>query len=219
MIAFKCGTNPHLLKEMSQMLVNTFSQCFYFAIVEIQATTNMIVFRSIHKINQSNFLFKCKSLFLLHKCDINPKYRDNFGSTRSQLIVHKYAPHVCLFDIVILGDQKRFYTNFDKKNLNYRFEKSKRLLTDNIEMKRLRIRERKEVLVKEIRDKKSRVQEKVRKMEEIVERENILTIPNLLCVARSFLSPYIGYVIIQGHYQLAIGLLVFAGLTDLVRSL
>lgn len=53
-------------------------------------------------------------------------------------------------------------------------------------------------------------------MEEIVERENIFTIPNLLCVTRSFLAPYIGYVIVQEQYQLAIGLLIFAGLTDLV---
>lgn len=180
----------------------------------------MIGLRSIHRINQANFLFKCKSLCFLYKCDISTKYQDILRSKYSQLIVHKDVPHVFLIDNnVMLCDQKRFYTNVDKKDLNYKLEKSKRLLKDNIEMKRLRIRERKEVLVKEIRDKKSRVQEKVREMEEIVERENILTVPNLLCVARSFLSPYIGYVIIQGHYQLAIGLLVFAGLTDLVRSL
>lgn len=112
--------------------------------------------------------------------------------------------------------QKRFYADINRKNLNFKLEKSKQLLTDNIELKRQRLRERKEILVQGIRDKKSKVQEKVREMEEIVERENIATIPNLLCVARSFLAPYIGYVIIQENYQLAIGLLVFAGITDLV---
>ncbi|XP_031630837.1 probable cardiolipin synthase (CMP-forming) [Contarinia nasturtii] len=70
-----------------------------------------------------------------------------------------------------------------------------------------------------IREKKSKVKEKVREMEEIVERENIFTIPNLLCVTRSFLAPYIGYVITQEHYQLAIGLLAFAGLTDLLDGI
>lgn len=114
------------------------------------------------------------------------------------------------------SDQKRLYANLDRKNLNIKFEKGKQILTDNIELKRQRMRERKEILVQGIREKKSKVQEKVREMEEIVERENIFTIPNFLCVARSFLAPYIGYVIIQENYQLAIGLLVFAGLTDLV---
>lgn len=113
-------------------------------------------------------------------------------------------------------DQKRFYSNLDRKNIKLNIKKSKQLLKDNLEIKRLKMRERKETLVQGIRDKQTMVQEKVRAMEEIVERENILTIPNLLSVARSFLAPYIGYTIIQGHYQLAIGLLVFAGLTDLV---
>lgn len=118
----------------------------------------------------------------------------------------------------LFNEQRRPYANIDRKNLNMKFEKGKQLLTDNIELKRQRIRERKEILVQGIREKKSKVQEKVREMEEIVERENILTIPNLLCVTRSFLAPYIGYVIVQENYQLAIGLLAFAGLTDLVNE-
>lgn len=125
---------------------------------------------------------------------------------------HLHATNYPLFT-----DQKRLYANLDRKDLNIKFEKGKQILTDNIELKRQRMRERKDILVQGIREQKSKVQEKVREMEEIVERENILTIPNLLCVARSFLAPYIGYVIIQENYQLAIGLVVFAGLTDLVN--
>lgn len=128
-----------------------------------------------------------------------------------------HANHMIPLSYSLFNDQRRLYANIDRKNLNIKFEKGKQLLTDNIELKRQRIRERKEILVQGIRDQKTKVQEKVREMEEIVERENILTIPNFLCVARSFLSPYIGYVIIQENYQLAIGLLVFAGLTDLVN--
>lgn len=108
------------------------------------------------------------------------------------------------------------YSNINRKDINFKLEKSKQIISDNIELKRQRIRERKEILVQGIRDKKTKVQKTVRDLEGIVERENILTIPNLLCVARSFLAPYIGYVIVQENYQLAIGLLVFAGLTDLV---
>lgn len=52
----------------------------------------------------------------------------------------------------------------------------------------------------------------------MLQRENIFTIPNVLCVARIAMSPYLGYVILQDNYNLALGLLVFAGFTDLVRN-
>lgn len=51
------------------------------------------------------------------------------------------------------------------------------------------------------------------------QRENVLTIPNILCVTRIAMSPYLGYVILQDRYHLALGLLVFAGITDLVRNI
>jgi len=60
-----------------------------------------------------------------------------------------------------------------------------------------------------------KVQAKVRVMEEIVERENIFTIPNFLCVGRGILAPIVGYEIIEQQYMLSMGLLAFAGLTDL----
>ncbi|KAF9006189.1 CDP-alcohol phosphatidyltransferase-domain-containing protein [Cyathus striatus] len=47
-------------------------------------------------------------------------------------------------------------------------------------------------------------------------RENIYTIPNLLTVSRIVACPVIGWSILQGNYHLATGLLVYAGLTDLV---
>lgn len=50
------------------------------------------------------------------------------------------------------------------------------------------------------------------------QKENPFTIPNVLCIARIAMSPYLGYVILQDNYTLAIGLLVFAGITDLVRN-
>lgn len=115
--------------------------------------------------------------------------------------------------------QRRLYADHKQdniKNFNLNLSKRKQLLTDNIEQKRIKVKQQKEHIIQGIRDKKSQVQKKVREMEEIVERENIVTIPNILCVARSVLAPYIGYVIIQGDYQLAIGLLAFAGITDLV---
>lgn len=115
--------------------------------------------------------------------------------------------------------QKRFYTDSesdDRNKFNLNLDKRRQRLTENIAQKRIKVQEHKQHLIQGIRDKKTKVQNKVRQIEEIVERENILTIPNVLCIGRSILAPYIGYVIVQGDYNLAIGLLALAGITDFV---
>lgn len=48
------------------------------------------------------------------------------------------------------------------------------------------------------------------------QRENIWTIPNILCVSRIVASPYLGYLIIQEDFKLAFGLFTLAGITDMV---
>ena len=50
-------------------------------------------------------------------------------------------------------------------------------------------------------------------------RENIYTIPNLLTVSRIFACPAIGWSIFNDNFYLATGLLVYAGLSDLVRAI
>ncbi|XP_031833684.1 cardiolipin synthase [Nomia melanderi] len=54
-----------------------------------------------------------------------------------------------------------------------------------------------------------------RKVEEIIERENIWTVPNLLCMGRIITSPYLSYLILSQDYQVALWLLIIAGLSDL----
>ncbi|KAJ7504248.1 CDP-alcohol phosphatidyltransferase-domain-containing protein [Mycena galericulata] len=46
-------------------------------------------------------------------------------------------------------------------------------------------------------------------------KENIYTLPNLLTVSRIIACPILGWSIVQGHFELATSLLVYAGLTDL----
>ncbi|XP_012224026.1 probable cardiolipin synthase (CMP-forming) [Linepithema humile] len=53
-----------------------------------------------------------------------------------------------------------------------------------------------------------------RKVEEIIERENIWTIPNLLCMGRIVSSPFLSYLILSQDYQIALWLLVCAGVSD-----
>jgi len=47
-------------------------------------------------------------------------------------------------------------------------------------------------------------------------RENVYTIPNLLCVIRMGMAPMLGYMVISEQYGPALGLFVVAGLTDLL---
>ncbi|XP_020295414.1 probable cardiolipin synthase (CMP-forming) isoform X2 [Pseudomyrmex gracilis] len=54
-----------------------------------------------------------------------------------------------------------------------------------------------------------------RKVEEIIERENIWTVPNVLCIGRIVTSPFLSYLILSHDYQIALWLLAFAGLSDL----
>lgn len=54
-----------------------------------------------------------------------------------------------------------------------------------------------------------------RKVEEIIEKENIWTIPNFLCMGRILTSPYLSYLILSQDYQVALWLLIIAGFSDL----
>ncbi|XP_026315163.1 probable cardiolipin synthase (CMP-forming) [Hyposmocoma kahamanoa] len=76
-----------------------------------------------------------------------------------------------------------------------------------------RLREKKDHLVQDILQTKAKVRER---FEGVVEKDNPFTIPNLLCVARITMSPYLGYVIMHDKYELALGLLFVAGISDLL---
>ncbi|CEG73974.1 Putative CDP-diacylglycerol-glycerol-3-phosphate 3-phosphatidyltransferase [Rhizopus microsporus] len=47
-------------------------------------------------------------------------------------------------------------------------------------------------------------------------RENIYTIPNLLTFGRLLAAPYIGYLILERDYNMALGLFALAGFTDML---
>lgn len=73
------------------------------------------------------------------------------------------------------------------------------------------LKESKQRIIEDIRDTKTMMRAQ---MENIIERENIWTVPNVLCVTRIVFSPYLGYLIIQSDFNMALGLLVVAGVTD-----
>lgn len=108
-----------------------------------------IVFRDSVK----NFVLKNKKMLSdhiweRHKCYLNIcGVEDSIACLRTKeipnIISNNYFPPVWI-------DQRRYYTNTDRKNLNYNLEKSKQIIKDNIHLKRIRLRERKEILVQGI---------------------------------------------------------------------
>lgn len=114
----------------------------------------------------------------------------------------------------------RMYADAKKQSLQMRTLLGRDRLQGVIDNKRAEFIERKNFLVDDIREARHKVQERVReKIDEIrEERENIMTIPNMLTISRAILSPYIGYVIIQGDFTLGMSLLAIAGITDLVKA-
>lgn len=133
---------------------------------------------------------------------------------------HRLSQGCNLIYIPMIGICNNLVLHQEKKPTNIQLKAGKDLLKNAIEMRRDILMEKKDGFVKDMLIKKTmvkeRVREKMEEMEEIVERENVFTIPNLLCVGRGVLAPYLGYVIVQQDFTFAMGLLVFAGVTDIV---
>ncbi|KAG5682945.1 hypothetical protein PVAND_012262 [Polypedilum vanderplanki] len=114
----------------------------------------------------------------------------------------------------VLGCTQQFLVYYSstqdvKKNgLTVKTVKGTEILQQALEKKKHQLKAKKQQIQDNIRDKRTKV-------EEVIERENIFTIPNFLCIARIAMSPYLGYVIIHGNYSFGMGLLIIAGLTDL----
>lgn len=50
------------------------------------------------------------------------------------------------------------------------------------------------------------------------QHESLMTIPNIITTGRIILTPYIGYCVLAGQYDVATGLFFLAGLSDWVRD-
>lgn len=124
---------------------------------------------------------------------------------------HLTAQRRKLFDR-FLASANFFSTQVKKNDIAIKTIKSSELFQEALVKKKLQLQEKKQQIQENIRDTRTKVREKV---ELVIERENIFTIPNALCIGRIVMSPYLAYVIIQSDFSLAMGLMVFAGFTDL----
>ncbi|KAF4520982.1 hypothetical protein B566_EDAN002478 [Ephemera danica] len=94
-----------------------------------------------------------------------------------------------------------------QEQLKNAFRKKKEELLE----KEQRLRKTGQNILQDIRDTKEKMRERME-----TERENIWTIPNILCVGRIIVSPFLGYLIIQGDFPLALALFGLAGFTDML---
>lgn len=92
-------------------------------------------------------------------------------------------------------------------------QKEQQLLRSMLHKKKEQFKESGQILLKDIKEARDKVKEK---MEEVIERENVLTIPNLLCISRIVMSPFLGYLILQSDFHLALGVFVLASISDLL---
>ncbi|OQV12905.1 putative cardiolipin synthase (CMP-forming) [Hypsibius exemplaris] len=63
---------------------------------------------------------------------------------------------------------------------------------------------------------RSRQKEFSQDIKDLALKENIFTIPNFLCIIRIGLTPYVGYLVLNGEYNWACYIFAFAGFTDLL---
>ncbi|XP_050667966.1 probable cardiolipin synthase (CMP-forming) [Leptidea sinapis] len=110
-------------------------------------------------------------------------------------------------------DHKREQMKHTEQKIRLKSVEIVRDIKQKREITSQKFKEKKKVIMKDILKTKAKVREK---FEEVVEKENVFTVPNILCVARIAMSPYLGTVILQEEYSLALGLLTFAGITDLL---
>ncbi|CAH1394194.1 unnamed protein product [Nezara viridula] len=108
----------------------------------------------------------------------------------------------------------------NRKNLSKRKPSKERFSINNKPNGKLftrnEITKRGKIILENIGAARSSIKEK---MDAIVEKENIWTIPNILCCARIIASPYLGYLIYHEEFNTAFVIMLLAGLTDLLDGL
>lgn len=126
-----------------------------------------------------------------------------------------------LLRIIPLPKTSISFLNLDnQKTISKRKPSTERLSINNKRNGKLftrhEITKRGKIILENIGAAKSTIKER---MDAIVEKENIWTIPNVLCLARIVASPYLGYLIYHEEFNTAFFIMLLAGLTDLLDGL
>jgi len=144
--------------------------------------------------------------------------------TSSQCCCKMYLPQCRMCFPAVLPNNTcfssiRLYKNHRiMSNVNFaddRFSKRHNRLKDAIRDKQMILQKTKQKLqtkskfiLDDIKETKSKVRDTI--------KENVWTIPNMLCMTRIVLSPYLGYLIVNGNFEYALSFVAVASVTDLI---
>lgn len=158
-------------------------------------------FRTVSLMRKNVLMFDKDSLLRL-SCPLSTDHRKRIIASNN--ISCRHVKQVGFLDTV-LPNRKHLRL----KQTHYRIKETQ----EKLKKTQQRLKESKQRIIEDIRGTKTMMKER---MENIIERENIWTVPNVLCVTRIVFSPYLGYLIVQSDFNLALGLLVVAGVTDVL---
>ncbi|XP_075222999.1 cardiolipin synthase isoform X2 [Lycorma delicatula] len=227
-----CPTLKFSSNLKPQACCNTYNLFHYSSIVHCHRKFNMTHNcwnKSLVDFNliKSYYFYKCKRLFCISIINSDNLFKNNdFHSCKasSELNSSVFCPYLFYnyrpCDILCRRYSNNKKTIVSNKHLAIKRpeyikgvlgEKQRRIKQTQQQLKRSG-----KLFLDDIKETKSKMKEK---MEEIIERENVWTVPNMLCIARIAVSPYLGYLIMHSDYNLALGLVMLAGVTDLLDGL
>nr|CAD7263374.1 unnamed protein product [Timema shepardi] len=128
----------------------------------------------------------------------------------------RYGNNLCLQPhSKIVGSYSKLVVcrKYSSKSEDQKDIKNRDIVHEVLQRKKERLKETGQLIIKDIKETRDKMKEK---MEEVIERENIWTIPNLLCILRIGFSPLLGYFIVQSDFNLALALLTLAGISDVL---
>lgn len=143
-------------------------------------------------------------------CKVISSYTVNVYVPTFQKIV---LPGIRIESPILQYINSRGNDNFHRKNVP---RQVKEIINRNKEKLRdteIRLKEKGQFILRDIKNTKEKVKGTV---EEIIEKENIYTLPNLLCITRILLTPYLGILIISCKFDYALMVLGVAAITDLL---
>lgn len=118
----------------------------------------------------------------------------------SFLSVRLYKNHRIISSVYYADDR------FTKRQ--YKFKDAIRNKQIILQKTKQKLQTKSKFILDDIKETKSKVRDSI--------KENVWTIPNMLCMTRIALSPYLGYLIINGNFEYALSFVAIASITDLI---
>jgi len=148
----------------------------------------------------------CSSYQRLFKTELNVMNR-NFYSIGSSVNDKRYK------NVSLQNEMKRQFCGCRHLNVESKILSPVPSTVEKFQITKKIIEDTKSNIIEDIQDTKNIVRVKV---DTIIQKENIFTIPNALCVFRVAASPVLVYLVVTSSYSAALGLFLFAGFTDLM---